>query len=218
MPRLWASRRIAYLVDQIRQAGAASGAAPHVANAPIFDDPRYRELAEEILRLSTEFGILTEYTAFLATEGTNLSDWSSLQATCNSILDGRAVQERWGMGAVNQGVNFNEQKVQSKVNYQNAFVDEKLNRVEIASVQQVCDRAFFKRGAQWIDSQLVTATAAHSEAIEPDETIEFGSAAHLAVLHRLIEQNRQGVLSLSGDIMLRFDGRNILIRNTTPTP
>ncbi|MCL4198310.1 MAG: VWA domain-containing protein [Phycisphaerales bacterium] len=218
VPRLWASRRIAYLVDQIRQAGAASGAAPHVANAPIFDDPRYRELAEEILRLSTEFGILTEYTAFLATEGTNLSDWNSLQATCNSILDGRAVQERWGMGAVNQGVNFNEQKVQSKVNYQNAFVDEKLNRVEIASVQQVCDRAFFKRGAQWIDSQLVTETAAQSEAIEPDETIEFGSAEHIAILHRLIEQNRQGVLSLSGDIMLRFDGRNILIRNTTPTP
>ncbi len=218
VPRLWASRRIAYLVDQIRQAGASSAASPHVANAPIFDDPRYRELAEEILRLSTEFGILTEYTAFLATEGTNLSDWSNLQATCNSILDGRAVQQRWGMGAVNQGVNFNEQKVQAKLNYDNRFVDDKLNRVEIASVQQVCDRAFFKRGAQWIDSQLITAGEKQAAPIAPDETIEFGSAEHIAILHRLIEQNRQGVLSLDGDIMLRFEGRNILVRNTPPSP
>ena len=218
VPRLWASRRIAYLVDQIRQAGAASAASPHLANAPIFDDPRYRELAEEILRLSTEFGILTEYTAFLATEGTDLSDWSNLQATCNTILDGRAVQERWGMGAVNQGVNFNEQKVQSKLNYQNRFVDDKLNRVEIASVQQVCDRAFYKRGSQWIDSQLITAGEKQAGPISPDETIEFGSAEHLAILHRLIEQNRQGVLSLDGDIMLRFEGRNILVRNTPPSP
>ena len=32
-----------------------------------------RELVEEIVRLSTEFGILTEYTAFLAREGTDLA-------------------------------------------------------------------------------------------------------------------------------------------------
>lgn len=218
VPRLWASRRIAYLVDQIRQAGAASAASPHVANTPVFDDPRYRELAEEILRLSTEFGILTEYTAFLATEGTDLSDWSNLQATCNTILDGRAVQQRWGMGAVNQGVNFNEQKQQAKVKYDNSYVDEKLNRVEITAVQQVCDRAFFKRGAQWIDSQLIAAGEKQAAPIVPDETIEFGSAEHIAILHRLIEQNRQGVLSLDGDIMLRIDGRSILVRNTAPSP
>ena len=39
----------------------------------MLDDPKYRELVEEILRLSTEFGILTEYTAFLAREGSDLT-------------------------------------------------------------------------------------------------------------------------------------------------
>jgi Ca-activated chloride channel family protein len=215
VPRLWASRRIAYLVDQIRQAGAAS---PGVINStPIFEDPRYRELAEEILKLSTEFGILTEYTAFLATEGTDLSDWSNLQATCNTILDGRAVQQRWGMGAVNQGVNFNEQKLQAKLNYQNVYVDDKLSRVEITAVQQVCDRAFFKRGEQWIDSRLITAGQDESNTITPDETIDFGSPEHIAILQALVEQNRQGVLSLNGDIILQYEGKSILVRNA-PSP
>ncbi len=216
VPRLWASRRIAYLVDQIRQAGAAS-VGSITNNTPVFEDPRYRELAEEILRLSTEFGILTEYTAFLATEGTDLSDWNNLQANCNTNLDTRAVQQRWGQSAVNQGVNFNEQKLQAKLNYQNQYVDDKLNRVEISAVQQVCDRAFFKRDNCWIDSQLITPSETPGEAITPDETVQFGSPEHIAILQALITQNRQGVLSLDGDIMLRYEGRNILVRNS-PNP
>ena len=43
-------------------------------NKPPPDDPRMKELIEEVVRLSTEFGILTEYTAFLAREGTDIAD------------------------------------------------------------------------------------------------------------------------------------------------
>ena len=214
VPRLWASRRIAYLVDQIRQAGAASAGSIN-NETPVLDDPRYRELAEEILHLSTTFGILTEYTAFLATEGTNLSDWNNLQVSCNANLDTRAVQQRWGMSAVNQGVNFNEQKQQAKLNYKNGFVNDKLSRVETSTVQQVCDRAFFKQNGCWIDSQLITPNELQTETIQPDETIDFGSPEHIAILQALVQQNRQGVLSLDGDIMLRFDGKNILVRSAS---
>ena len=78
MPRLWASRRIAFLVDQIRQAGAASGDRLNEVGQTIFSDPRFKEIANEILRLSTEFGILTEYTSFLAREGTDLANFTLL--------------------------------------------------------------------------------------------------------------------------------------------
>ena len=54
-PRLWAQRQIAGLIDAIRQSGA-DGTQPS------------KELVNEIIALSTEFGILTEYTAFLAAE------------------------------------------------------------------------------------------------------------------------------------------------------
>jgi len=215
VPRLWASRRIAYLVDQIRQAGAESGGHPAVTGATAFSDPRFREISDEILRLSTEFGILTEYTAFLATEGTNLSDWKVLSSACGDNLDNRAVKSRSGPSAVNQGMNYNDQKGQSKLNYQNGYVNEKLDRVEISNVQQVCDRAFFKRGNQWIDSRLVSSAQSQQTELKPDIVIDYGSPQHLALLEKLIAQHRQGVLSLEGDIIIQDDGKNILIRNTT---
>jgi len=48
---LWASRKIGYLIDQVRLHG------------------RDQEIIDEIVKLSLEYGILTEYTAFLAEEG-----------------------------------------------------------------------------------------------------------------------------------------------------
>lgn len=222
VPRLWASRRIAYLVDQVRQAGAEFASRPHAAGESVLNDPKYKELSDEILRLSTEFGILTEYTAFLATEGTNLNSWSSLSAACSTNLDSRAVQQRWGAAAVNQGINFNAQKGQSKVQYDNRFVDANLQTVEFSNVQQVCDRAFFKQGAQWIDSQVVTANArkaglpgvpAANASVTPDVTIMYGSPEHLDLLQQLVRENRQGVLSLSGDIVIFHNGKTILVKN-----
>ncbi|MEO1008554.1 MAG: VIT and VWA domain-containing protein [Planctomycetota bacterium] len=63
VPRLWAQRRIAQLVDAVRDAGASGQAEPST------------ELIDEIVRLSTRWGILTEYTAFLAIEpGVDLDD------------------------------------------------------------------------------------------------------------------------------------------------
>jgi Ca-activated chloride channel family protein len=210
VPRLWASRRIAFLVDQIRQSGAESGGRPSEIGATVFNDPRFRELTDEILRLSIEFGILTEYTAFLATEGTNLSDWNGLRLGCGTVLNDRAVRSRSGQTAVNQGINFNDQKQQGKVNYQNRYLNQQLEHVEFTTVQQVNDRAFFKCGSQWIDGHLIDAPGSD---VTPDETIAYGSPEHLDLLHKLIAQNRQGVLSLDGDIMIQFEGRNILVRN-----
>jgi len=50
LPRLWATRKVGYLLDQIRLHG------------------ENRELKDEIVRLATRFGIVTPYTAYLVTE------------------------------------------------------------------------------------------------------------------------------------------------------
>src|SRR5262249_41499479 len=140
VPRLWASRRITFLADQARQLGA--GAGPTLASRPA-SDPRLKELTDEILRLSTEFGIMSEYTSFLATEGTDLSDWNRLSEGCGAELQNRAVQMRCGVPAVTQSLNYNERKIRTRVDYRNEFWNENLDRVEVSTVQQVCDRAFF---------------------------------------------------------------------------
>jgi Ca-activated chloride channel family protein len=205
VPRLWASRRIAYLVDEIRQAGA--DAAAGTGTLELTRD-RYRELIDEIVRLSTEFGILTEYTAFLATEGTNLADFHGLVAGCRNQLESKAVQTRSGRGGLSQGLNFNRQKGQTALNRRNAFVDERLNRVEIATVEQRCDLAFFRRGQRWIDARLI------HEGIQPHEVVVIGSPGHTRLLRRLVGEGRQGALSLSGEILLEVDGRAVLIKES----
>ena len=207
--RLWASRRIAFLVDEIRQAGAAAAQRPATVGEDPLASSRYRELIDEILRLSTEFGVLTEYTAFLAREGTDLSDWGEMLRGCYDNLSQRAVYTRAGKGALNQGVNFNNQKVQWRLNYKNGFLDQNLERVEIGEVQQVCDRAFFHQGGRWIDSRLV----AEQRVVEPKKVVTFGSEEHRELLTELIEQGRQGVLSLRGDIVLKHGTESVLIQN-----
>ncbi len=208
VPRLWAARRIADLVDQVRQAGADTGR-PRVAGVDPFADPKLRELREEILRLSTEFGILTEYTSFLATEGTQLSDWGGLIGACSTELYSRAWNTRSGIEALNQGFNLKVfGKEQTVLNPRNGYFDDKLDRIETTNVQQVCDRAFFKRGTQWIDGRLV-----RTGNFTPARTIEFGSAAHTALLQRLVSEGRQGTLSLGGQVLLDLDGEIVLVKN-----
>jgi len=210
VPRLWAGRKIAFLVDQIRQAGGFIAGQPRSTGEVLAGDPRLRELTDEVLRLSTKFGILTEYTSFLAREGTNLDDLAALKLTCETLIDNRAVHARSGKSSVNQALNFNEQKAQARLKYDNNYLDEDLNRVQIDNVQQVCDRAFFKRGTRWIDSRLVAGQGAP----EIDQVIEFGSEAHRELVRSFVLQGRQGVLSLSGEILIPFENKNLLIKNS----
>ena len=209
VPRLWASRRIAFLSDQIRQSGAALAAVPGGNRRPLSTDPRTRELVDEILRLSTRFGVLSEYTAFLATEGTDLADWGGLLRSCDANYASRAVHSRSGRGAVSQSGNIALQKQQKVLNYRNSFVDENRNRVEVSNVQQICDRAFFRRGATWVDGRTLQGGAA-----KPSRVIEFGSPAFRKLLQDLLRENRQGVLSLRGELLLRHRGETVLIKNT----
>jgi Ca-activated chloride channel family protein len=210
VPRLWASRRIAFLVEQIRQAGAYIAEQPSLVGASMLSDPRYRELIDEILRLSTRFGILTEYTAFLATEGTDLSDWEGVRVGCSTRLDERAVRTRQGAGAVNQALNWNAQREQTVLNYGNRFVDAQLNPVAFTQVQQVCDLAFFNRGGQWVDSRLLVGGGAP---VVPARVIQVGSPEHLELLERLARDGRGAALGLTGEILIEVGGEVVKITN-----
>lgn len=220
--RLWATRRIAELVDEVRQL-SADRPAPPVGTTPGLDDPKSKELVDEIVKLSARFGILTEYTAFFANEGTNLGDWGGLAGGCRDLLESRAVATRTGAAALNQGINFNEMKGKAQLAYDNRFLDESLQMQTINTVQQVSDRCFYNNAGRWVDSQLVasqretgagqSAPQGTAQAIVIDETVEFGSDRHLQLVAELAQEGRQAVLSLLGDTIIRHQSRNILVRN-----
>jgi Ca-activated chloride channel family protein len=205
VPRLWASRKIAYLEDAIRDLGAAGGP-PHGASPA--GDPRLKELVDEIVRLSTEFGILSEYTAFLAEEGTVLGDKDRVLARAQGNFVRRAVQTRSGAASVNQDINRSFQKGQSQLNVRNAFLDSNMNRVSIASVQQVADRAFYHRGGRWIDGQVVN----REQETQPRHVVEFGSEEYRNFIARLALDGRQGIASLPGEILVVVGGDVILVK------
>ena len=213
VPRLWASRQIAFLVDELRQREAPAGLPVAGRRVDPFADAAVRELRDEILRLSTRYGVLGEYTAFLATEGSRLDDWQALASACEQALTGRAVATRSGLAAINQGSNLMQQQVQACANPRNVYLDASMNRVEIDSIQQVCDRAFLRRGDRWIDGNAVL-----RQRLEPDERIHLGSTEFFALRARLEREHRAGVLALPGDVLLEVDGRNVLITRGAVAP
>lgn len=67
VPRLWATRKIGRLVEELRQLGAD----PATSSGT---DPRSKELLEQITQLSLRWGVMTPYTSFLATEALALGE------------------------------------------------------------------------------------------------------------------------------------------------
>jgi Ca-activated chloride channel family protein len=192
--RLWASNKIAVLSEAIRDLGA-DGATANTT-----------ELVNEIVRLSTQFGILTEYTAFLAEEGTSLAAAPANAARAAFNYSDKAMKMRSGLAAVSQAGNLQKAVESKQLNVRNRFLDDKMNAVEITSVQQVQAGAFFNKGNRWSD-----ANASKSERT-PDRTVEIGSAEFGRLVDELAADNRQGLLALRGELLLEHRGRIVLVR------
>jgi Ca-activated chloride channel family protein len=206
VPRLWASRKIGLLVDVIREQGASGPATS--PGSRVATNPRTRELVEEIVRLSTEFGILTEYTSFLAREGTDWSRKEDIFANADGLLRSRAIQTRSGYASVNQDINNQGLKNLSCVNPLNKFLDAEMKESSSATVQQVCDVAYFKQGNRWVDGRIV----AGGTDVRPSRTIAFGSDEFRDLVARLAREGRQGTIALRGDILLLVDGQTVLVQ------
>ncbi len=78
LPRLWATRRIGYLLEEIRLQGQSA------------------ELADEIRRLGLKYGIVTPYTSFLVTERERMTIDAAAPAAQEAISTGQVM----GVGAV----------------------------------------------------------------------------------------------------------------------
>lgn len=271
-PRLWAQRQIAAMVEEIRQKGAEPGYSS--AN-----DPRFKELVDEIVRLSQQFGVLSEYTAFLAVEpgmmpghimglpsqdgamrlGLAPEPSAAPAALAARNLDERAVRARIGTAAVEQQAADNRDAFSDNLASNLAFFDLGLRGPDAASLtdelrrrgldasvglQNRGDRTLLNINSQWVDGELVNrmqtraATArreiealptdladeARAERLEainaavmaelkPDRTIEFGTDAYFELLDALVAQNRQGLLGLTGELLLWHEGQRVLVRN-----
>ncbi len=134
---LWAARQIGYLLQQIRLHG---------------ED---KELIAEVVRLSRQYGIVTEFTAFVAMGGgAGKSKDALVQEALGRIAPARA--EKAGQWAVNQAANDKAlQKRAVASNEANVYRDRRGNVTAAQNVSQIGRRAFYLHNGQWCDSEEI---------------------------------------------------------------
>ena len=145
---LWAVRRIGFLLDQIQLNG------------------RSTEVMDELVRLSKQYGIITPYTSFLADERTDLSNQITLMREGVSASNALISDVSGGTGqmnAMNRSVMNNATvapapslpgKGAAQIGKSKLANYEADKTEHLASVQNVGNRALYKRGRQWIDSSV----------------------------------------------------------------
>jgi len=167
IPRLWAARKIGYLLDEIRL-------------------HRSSELVEEVVRLSREFGIPTEFTSFLADEREMEGGAVPLTAAVPRAEEAlkSALAADTGSWSVTQSSNARSLRNQSTVpgaaqrqvyvgnslggptgaggfggyagsgfGTTNTYLDQKGNAVVVNTIQNVGTRTFYRQGNQWVDAR-----------------------------------------------------------------
>ena len=132
VPVLWATRRIGYLIDQIRLYG------------------KNKELVDEIVVLSKRYGIITEYTSFLIDVDYRVPHAELAERAEQSIsrLSARDV----GAGAVYQAKNLGGLKKAALS--APGYFDAEGKMKKVTEVMQLGKKSFFRKGEVWVDSEF----------------------------------------------------------------
>ncbi len=124
LPRLWATRKIGYLLSQIRLHGSN------------------QELVDEIVDLSLRYGVMTPYTSFLVQEQTDILTEEGRRAAGQQLAPTLAAAPPSGAGAVQ-----NSQAIRSFQEADKAATDSDVQQLKV-----VGDRTFVLRDDVWTDS------------------------------------------------------------------
>ena len=172
---LWASRRIGELLAEIRLRGQTA------------------ERVAEVVSLSQAFGIVTEYTAFLASADKTYTAVEANQEA--SRLMGVANAQTSGRWAVKQ--SFNEAKLRArKVSSadENTWEDQQGAVQKVDTVRTLDGKAYYKRDGRWVESGSKARTTrrvkkfspeyfdlveknkdfAHAQSLDGDTTLDVG--------------------------------------------
>ena len=163
LPRLWATRRVGWLMEQVRSNG------------------EQKELRDEIVDLGTRYGIVTPYTSYLALEQEEVSRQSinNLTPAPRAGTGGLSVMNS-APNAPQQVVTVTgEQAIQlSKTSreQQNYLVLKDNTRTD--AVRRVEGKTFYLIDGVWTDSEF------KSEARLPETALVFGSDEYFALLKK----------------------------------
>ena len=162
LPRLWASRRVGWLVEQVRLNGET------------------RELRDEIVELGTRYGIVTPYTSYLATDGTmqNAAPTDTAQLRSISRQAAAKMDARSGADAVRQSVQQNISQMNVQILDAAKSAETQVIVRNSAQNQFVARKNFFNQSNVWVDAEF------KPEARQTEVNLKFASDEYFAVLAR----------------------------------
>jgi Ca-activated chloride channel family protein len=181
--RVWATMKIGFLIDQMRLLGR-----------------REPELVDEIVKLSERYGILTEYTAFLADEGNDFRDLPANAEAARRDLEEKLGQATGGSGS-NQALNTKRLRGQQFADGRNYWNDENGREVEVQTVRSIGRKVFYRRGGTWVDREAAGV---------PAETVRQWSERYFELVRgQTAAQNEW--FALDGPVLLEIGGRVVKI-------
>ena len=191
LPRLWATRRVGWLMEQVRLNG------------------EQKELRDEIVDLGTRYGIVTPYTSYLALEDNRqISGFVSPQPVTRRVR-GAGAQTGALQGApaapsaspdlymsATTGADAVQLSKQARVQQEaNSVKDEKKSD----NLRRVGGKTFYLVDGVWTDSEF------KAESKLPETALVFGSDEYFAVLKQ--HSKLGSFFSLGERVVVVFEGR-----------
>jgi Ca-activated chloride channel family protein len=183
LPRLWATRRVGWLMEQIRSNGEQA------------------ELRDEVVDLGTRYGIVTPYTSYLALEPNN----TAFDVTRPASRDNRGfaggrisnapapakaeARATTGSVAVQQSKRAREQQEVMSLDKETASY----------AIKSVGGKTFYLTEGVWTDSEFKTGSTL------PETAIKFGSDEYFALLKQ--KPKLGAFFSLGERVVVVFEGR-----------
>ena len=193
LPRLWATRRVGWLMEQIRTNG------------------EQRELRDEVVDLGTRYGIVTPYTSYLALEPEAQVAADAVTITGQNRAGGPGGARRRpptaNMSAAQTapaaaptattGAAAVQMSRESRAQQEAVRVEERDDRS--AAVRRVGGKTFYLRDGVWTDAEY------RADARLPETTVTFGSEEYFALLGR--ERRLAEFFALGERVIVVFNGR-----------
>lgn len=137
LPRLWATRRVGWLVEQIRGNG------------------ENKELRDEIVDLGTRYGIVTPYTSYLATDGSERAMGFGSGPKDNFSMSRKAAAKPSPMVSAQSGADAVAASKRTRdMKEENSFLIADDEIVKTGSVKKVGVKTFYLENGVWIDSEF----------------------------------------------------------------
>jgi len=206
LPRLWATRRVGWLMEQIRANG------------------EQKELRDEVVDLGTRYGIVTPYTSYLALEGreTSLNVLAPRQGQVMDLPMNRRGVVSGGLSgapkAAPPGVGQASETV-TVTSGAEAVALSKATRDQIqevrvkdddakSAVRRVGGKTFYLINDVWTDSEL------KADDKLPETTLTFGSEAYFDLIKQ--KPKLADYFSLGERVVVVFEGRVYRVNAAAP--